>query len=334
MRRATFAALALSTITTIPSLAEIVLVKPGDTLSGIAAQHKTTVSTIMHLNAIDHPDKLYAGKKIRVSALTDKKARPQSYFHKVVPGESVNKISAQYGVKAETIISLNNLPSADFLYVGQRLKLPTYSSQKSHFKKTTNHVVREGENLTTIANLYGTNAQKLLSLNEMKNGNKLYPQQSILVPQRAYSSRSKENEGNQTKTKHEMKRGETLSKLARKYDVSLKKLISLNKISDPSRIKEGSIIYINTPNPSTTIRKDNWLQYGPIQVNWANWKEMSGSHVALSKNKQDQRMFLAVNCPNKLLNTTDSKGNWRQWLSPMEKFEYKLINDLCKKNNI
>ncbi|WP_320676313.1 LysM peptidoglycan-binding domain-containing protein [Prochlorococcus sp. MIT 1300] len=48
--------------------------------------------------------------------------------------------------------------------------------------------------------------------------------------------------------KHTIKRGETLSGLARKYNVSLKGLISLNDIRDPSNIREGTVLFINKSN--------------------------------------------------------------------------------------
>ncbi|WP_162990095.1 GH25 family lysozyme [Mesobacillus foraminis] len=49
-----------------PSEYEIIKVKPGDTLSEIAARFHTTVSTLQKLNGIANPDKIYAGQKIRV----------------------------------------------------------------------------------------------------------------------------------------------------------------------------------------------------------------------------------------------------------------------------
>lgn len=41
-------------------------IRPGDTLSGIAARFGTTVTALASLNNIENPDKIYAGTKIRI----------------------------------------------------------------------------------------------------------------------------------------------------------------------------------------------------------------------------------------------------------------------------
>ncbi|WP_047757581.1 LysM domain-containing protein, partial [Geobacillus sp. ZGt-1] len=41
-------------------------VKPGDTLSGIAAKNKTTVATLQKLNNIKNPNIIRVGQKIRI----------------------------------------------------------------------------------------------------------------------------------------------------------------------------------------------------------------------------------------------------------------------------
>ena len=42
------------------------VIRPGDTLSGIAARFKTTVSVLTELNHISNPDQIYAGETIRI----------------------------------------------------------------------------------------------------------------------------------------------------------------------------------------------------------------------------------------------------------------------------
>ena len=42
------------------------MIQPGDTLSGIAQKYGTTVNALAKLNGISDPDKIYAGRTIRV----------------------------------------------------------------------------------------------------------------------------------------------------------------------------------------------------------------------------------------------------------------------------
>lgn len=56
--------------------ANIVLIKPGDTLEKIAKQYKTTYPRLFDANKnIKHPDVIYAGEKIRVPSASEKLAR-------------------------------------------------------------------------------------------------------------------------------------------------------------------------------------------------------------------------------------------------------------------
>jgi hypothetical protein len=73
----------------------------------------------------------------------------------------------------------------------------------------------------------------------------------------------------------------------------------------------------------------DWRNYGPLQVDWANWQPMGGSYVAPSLNSDGQPLYLAINCNAKRLNATGQSGTWKTWDAPQSDFEHKLINDLC-----
>jgi hypothetical protein len=73
----------------------------------------------------------------------------------------------------------------------------------------------------------------------------------------------------------------------------------------------------------------DWRNYGPLQVDWANWQPMGGSYVAPSLNSDGQPLYLAINCSAKRLNATGQSGTWKTWDAPQSDFEHRLINDLC-----
>lgn len=49
--------------------------------------------------------------------------------------------------------------------------------------------------------------------------------------------------------KYTVKPGDTLNKIAKKYDTSVEALVSLNKIKNPNRIYEGQVFLIATNEP-------------------------------------------------------------------------------------
>lgn len=114
-------------------------------------------------------------------------------YHKVKKGETLQLIADKYNVDINQLLEWNpSLKSRKHnINVGEKIKiaidntkitLDKYSSKSTKLKeKNTNkyHVVRKGENLSTISKKYGISIQKLISLNpnikpnKIKNGDKI-----------------------------------------------------------------------------------------------------------------------------------------------------------------
>ncbi|RCL54449.1 MAG: LysM peptidoglycan-binding domain-containing protein [Synechococcus sp. MED-G71] len=168
-------------------------------------------------------------------------------------------------------------------------------------------------------------------------------------------------------TVHVMKPKQTLSAVSRLYGVPLKTLIRINGITNPNKIKIGTAIKLpagtqtvstsssdlatrsrtapetstNTAAASTSdeakepkvmakkTASADWRYYGPLQVDWNNWRSMAGSLVAPSLNKEGQPLYVAVNCGARKLNVTGPAGAWKTWEAPSEDFERDLVKAAC-----
>ena len=166
---------------------------------------------------------------------------------------------------------------------------------------------------------------------------------------------------------HVMKPKQTLSAVSRLYGVPLKTLIRINGITNPNKIKIGTAIKLpagtqtvstsssdlatrsrtapetstNTAAASTSDEAQepkvmakktasaDWRYYGPLQVDWNNWRSMAGSLVAPSLNKEGQPLYVAVNCGARKLNVTGPAGAWKTWEAPSEDFERDLVKAAC-----
>ena len=87
-----------------------------------------------------------------------------------------------------------------------------------------------------------------------------------------------------------------------------------------------------TTKPVAVSRKaegPDWRTYGPMQVDWANWRAMGGSFVAPSLGSDGKPHYLAINCGARKLNATSQSGQWRTWDSPQNDDEQRLVSDLC-----
>jgi LysM repeat protein len=96
----------------------------GDTLTGIASRHSTTVGALARLNRIDPTNILLSGTTLRVpgagvSALAGS--------HLVQPGETLSGIAARYGTSVASLAGANGLASANLIVAGTRLRVPAHS---------------------------------------------------------------------------------------------------------------------------------------------------------------------------------------------------------------
>ena len=181
---------------------------------------------------------------------------------------------------------------------------------------------------------------------------------ALLVVMAALPSRAQE-------AVHVMQPKQTLYAVSRMYGVPVKTLLQINNFANPNKIKVGTAIKlpagskaVNSPaatlatqsvpeSNSTTAAKPaeeskedtqvlakkapnaDWRYFGPLQVDWSNWRTMAGSLVAPTLNKQKQPLYVAVNCGARKLNITGSGGTWKTWESPAEAFERDLVKAAC-----
>ena len=164
---------------------------------------------------------------------------------------------------------------------------------------------------------------------------------------------------------HVMQPKQTLYAVSRMYGVPVKTLLQINNFANPNKIKVGTAIKLpagtkavstssstlatqSVPENNTTAaatpteeaKEDtqvlakktataDWRYFGPLQVDWSNWRTMAGSLVAPTLNKQKQPLYVAVNCGARKLNITGSGGTWKTWESPSESFERDLVKAAC-----
>jgi murein DD-endopeptidase MepM/ murein hydrolase activator NlpD len=102
-------------------------VKPGDTLSEIAALNGIDVGTLISFNEIEDVRRLLAGSVIRIPDI-------DGVPHVVRRGDSLESIAAKYNVTLEHILDANDLQTA-LIYPGQQLFIPGARINEYDYKK-------------------------------------------------------------------------------------------------------------------------------------------------------------------------------------------------------
>ena len=131
-------------------------------------------------------------------------------MHRVVRGENLTVIARAYGVTVAELKARNGL-RGDRITVGQRLVIPAADPDV--------HVVRRGDSLSTIAERHGISLSTLRGLNDLR-GDRIYPGQRLRL--RAASGEQ---------AVHVVRRGETLTRIARNAGTTVALLKRINDLS-------------------------------------------------------------------------------------------------------
>src|SRR5699024_3481401 len=93
-------------------------VKSGDILSIIAQSYGVSTRALQNANGIKNPDRIYPGRKLTIPG-----GGSSAQYHTVKSGDNVSTLAQRYGSTQRQIVNWNNLPSADRIYIGQRLRV-------------------------------------------------------------------------------------------------------------------------------------------------------------------------------------------------------------------
>jgi LysM repeat protein len=103
-------------------------------------------------------------------------------YHRVKYGETLTSIAHKYGVSIYSIAQANGIYNLNLIYAGQVLLIPVSAAAPSPSGCVEVHVVRRGENLTTIAARYGVSVSAIVRANSIRNPNLIYINQRLRIP--------------------------------------------------------------------------------------------------------------------------------------------------------
>lgn len=208
-RLATLAALLAGIALAVPVAAtdRVIVVRPGDTLSQIALQLGVPLDRLVAWNAIADPDRIYAGQQLKVSAEPGPTFPPQPpaappapaqpLVHVVRSGQNLTFIAEWYGTTIAAIVAANQIANPSYVQAGQRLAIPggtaasaadvtPAAAPTSVTAPVTEapmvHIVASGENLTYIANRYGTSISAIVAANAVADPSFLRVGQRLAIP--------------------------------------------------------------------------------------------------------------------------------------------------------
>jgi LysM repeat protein len=251
----------------------------------------------------------------------------------VSEGETLGEIAVRYQISSRDLIALNGLRNADHVELGETLKLPANAVLPVAKPKkepinvvpgASQHTVGQGQTLSQIARAYNLPMTSLVNFNQLDNpdqvtvGMRLYLKAPVATVQTAKP---------QTAVKPSTAVKPTTTFAVNTATAPVK--TATKPVAQKPATKQPAA-KASKPVDAVIAKQAEWRTYGPLQVDWANWRPMGGSQVVPSLNDKGQALYLAVNCSAGKINATGADGSWKAWAAPSSSFEKDLVKDRCQ----
>jgi membrane-bound lytic murein transglycosylase D len=176
--------------------------------------------------------------------------------HILRKGESLSKIARLYRVNIEPILEINRLKKRSPLSIGMNLLIPIPKDTKStamekkmfngkdrnHRSEEITYTIKKGDTLWGIANEMGVNIGSLSRWNNLRTEKKLIPGDQLKIRMKSASvplnDPLREKKGK--KIIYVVKEGDTLSNIAKKYNLTISEIKTWNRLDEEDRIYPGN----------------------------------------------------------------------------------------------
>lgn len=259
-------------------------VEKGESIFSIALKYGITPTDLRAMNNIaPDSDVIREGQLLKITGNTQAVAQvkaketvreapkpvSKTIVHRVRKGDTFAELAEEYGTTIAEIKKSNKIRN-NRLKVGKKLTIVTNTVDPTPFaknltlkkralakQKPVTHVVKSGENLSNIANTYGVTVDQLKEWNKDKiSGDMIIAKstlnifsdnEDVVAPNApvAKSKKVKEAAAPKRSKFYTVKKGDTLEKIARKFDVDVSKLKSNNKRVKETALQIGQKLRIN-----------------------------------------------------------------------------------------
>lgn len=197
----------------IPVSGDYYVVKAGDTLYSIANNYNISLSDLKQANNLVS-NTLNIGQILTIP-LPGIIPLEEKNTYIVKAGDSLYAIANMYDTTVNELKNLNNLTS-NILSIGQVLMIP----DKEIIQNENTYIVKTGDTLYKIANMYNTTVNELKSLNNLTN-DVLSIGKVLIIP----------TSNEELYDIYVVKSGDTLYSLARKYNITVDELKTINGLT-------------------------------------------------------------------------------------------------------
>lgn len=185
------------------------IVRPGDTLFGIAARFNVSISELATINGIYDVNAIYVGQSLLIPdplpapgygykpPVSYGPPAPGGYpggfvnygsnvtYYVVRPGDTLSSIAAWFRVDPWAILKANYISNPNYIFVGQRLVIPKHGPISFPHPRPpigNIYIIQYGDNLFSIAARFHRDVYAIARANGILNLNQIYAGMALVIP--------------------------------------------------------------------------------------------------------------------------------------------------------
>jgi len=211
-------------------------------------------------------------------------AQDNSYV--VQRGDNLYRIAQRFGITTQALADANGITDPARIFAGQQLTVPNFDTSGAVVENPlvggtpANHSVTYGENLQSIANLYGMTVEQVMQINNITNPDLIYRGQQLTVwantPADDFTTAPAAEVNvaapiesapveampiELAPTSYTVQPGEHLAQIARRFNVNWTNIAQENGLTDPNQIFAGQVLNI----PDSNLVADLGIVEAPAQ---------------------------------------------------------------------
>ena len=172
-------------------------------------------------------------------------SNPNLQYYFVKSGDNLDNLADQWNTTVKNIVSINNITNPNFLFIGQKLQIPSEyldklnsaNVNKNNDNYSLSYTVKMGDSLWSIAKKFGISIEQLSNINGLRKQNFLHIGQKLQIPLPISSSRI-----------YTVTSGDSLWSISRGLNINIQELARINNIKNQNQLYVGQELMLPNMN--------------------------------------------------------------------------------------